>query len=165
MGTGILDGKSILVVEDDPLVAEHIASALRQSGARVIGPAPTVHYARLVCGTRPPDGALLDIGLFNEIVFPLVDDLMESGVPVVFLTGRSREEIPAEYRFVETFFKPLPMEAVVQRAARFERGAPLSLPVRQRVPGNAAPAAARPALERERWGLTLTRAALRRART
>jgi DNA-binding response OmpR family regulator len=159
MDTGqFLDGKTLLVVEDEPLLAQHITSELRGRGAIVVGPAPTVHYARLVCGKRHLDGAVLDIGLYNESVFPLADELMKSGVPVIFATGKTIDEIPSEYHFVERIPKPLQLDVLLAKVATLNRGAPIRIPRLEQTMPTAGPRSripSRAATESDRWCATL----------
>ena len=47
-----LNGKRIVVVEDDYLLANDICRELRELGATVLGPAPTPFYATQLIGRR-----------------------------------------------------------------------------------------------------------------
>ncbi|WP_137179318.1 HWE histidine kinase domain-containing protein [Roseomonas sp. AR75] len=83
-----LDGRRILVVEDEPLVAMDVEQTLRDLGAAVIGPAGTVAEAlRLVEQAGMPDAAVLDVNLGGQAAFPVADLLVRRGVPVLFATG------------------------------------------------------------------------------
>jgi CheY-like chemotaxis protein len=74
---GQLDGKRIIVVEDDALLALDVADQLQSFGATVLGPAPTAYYARQLIGPerRRLDGAVLDIHLHGQDVYELADIL------------------------------------------------------------------------------------------
>ena len=53
-GAGVFDGVTVLVVEDDFIVAYDMQSLLEEQGARVLGPAATLAEAReLVAKKRP----------------------------------------------------------------------------------------------------------------
>ena len=58
-----LVGLSVLVVEDDYLLAKEVASTLREHGAVVLGPVPDVARGRALLTESRPDCALLDINL------------------------------------------------------------------------------------------------------
>lgn len=116
-----LDRKRILVVEDDFVLAREICNELSAHGASVVGPAPTVHYARLVIGKRRLDGAVLDIKLFGEDVYGLADELMRDGVPILFATAYDTDKIIGRFRSVETLQKPIDLEQLIARVSAFER--------------------------------------------
>jgi CheY-like chemotaxis protein len=108
-----LMGLALLVVEDEYLVAAELAQALEQRGASVIGPAATVSRAfELLACTARLDGALLDMQLRNERVFPLADALRVRAVPIVFVTGFDPEIIPEAYRGFPVCAKPLDLDAL-----------------------------------------------------
>jgi CheY-like chemotaxis protein len=81
-------GRRILVVEDDAMIAMMVEDMLLDLGCTVIGPAGGLEEAvRLAAGDRALDGALLDVNLNGQSVFPLADDLRTRGVPIVFCSG------------------------------------------------------------------------------
>ena len=74
--------------------------------AVVVGPAGSVHCALALVGQNAPlDGAVLDINLKGEKVYPVAAVLAHSGVPFVFATSSSRAEIPRRYAAVPCFCK------------------------------------------------------------
>ena len=70
-----LNGKRIVVVEDDFLLATDICRELRELGATVLGPAPTPFYAAQLIGRRRIDAAVLDVRLHGTTVFEVADML------------------------------------------------------------------------------------------
>jgi ActR/RegA family two-component response regulator len=104
-----LRGRRLLVVEDEYLIAAALERALEDRGAEVVGPAGSVEGAlRLVEaeGDRL-DGAVLDINLRDERVYPVADALAARGVPFVFLTGYDAQVIPDTYAGVPRSEKPV----------------------------------------------------------
>ena len=100
--------RRILIVEDDWVVAEETARTLSRLGAVVVGPAATLAEAMaLVSSSKTLHGAILDINLRGERVYPLVDVLKGKGVFQVFLTGYDGEAIPVPYRTVPRLQKPV----------------------------------------------------------
>ncbi|MDO7877624.1 response regulator transcription factor [Hymenobacter sp. ASUV-10] len=78
----------VLLVENDPVWAELLATVLRQEGATVLGPAATAAQARALCaGPGPaPTLAVLDIGLEDGL--GLGQWLRQRGpLPLLYLTG------------------------------------------------------------------------------
>lgn len=121
-GSASLRGRRLLVVEDDYLIADELRNELVEAGAEVIGPAATMAKALQMIGADAAlDGAILDVNLGGEKVFPLVDVLRERGIPAVFLTGYDRSGIPAAYADVPLCEKPAGVLKVAQ-ALRVRRG-------------------------------------------
>ena len=84
-----LQGKVILVAEDNYLLAHEIALSLQERGAVVIGPVASVRDGLALAereGDRI-DAAVLDVNLRNERVFAVADALISRGIPIVFCTG------------------------------------------------------------------------------
>jgi CheY-like chemotaxis protein len=82
-----LSGMRILVVEDEPLLAMASADLLTDSGCTVAGPVSTVEQGMQLIDQEEIDGAMLDINLRGEMVFPLADVLAERSIPFVYVTG------------------------------------------------------------------------------
>lgn len=108
-----LAGRTILLVEDDFIIALDQAAMLEEAGARVVGLAPTVAAALdLVAGSGHLDGAVLDVNLRGETSYPVADALRTRSVPFVFLTGYDPSIIAADYAGVPVCQKPLDLQRV-----------------------------------------------------
>ena len=92
-----LTGKRVLVVEDDYFIAKGLARSLKAVGANVLGPVATVADALALIEAGPLDGAVLDINLRGDFVFPVADVLTERDVPFIFATGYGSKAIPERY--------------------------------------------------------------------
>lgn len=84
---GTLDGVSVLLLEDEYLIALDAEQILQDLGVRRIETAATLSDAE----TRARDGhfdiALLDVNVNGQMSFALAQTLRARGVPVVFATG------------------------------------------------------------------------------
>ena len=110
-----LDGKRILLVEDEYFIVQDMARTFAAAGAIVLGPAASLAEAlRLVASAGALDGAVLDINLQGEMVFPLADVLMNRGVAFVFSTGYDREVIPSRFDGIVRCEKPISPEQVAK---------------------------------------------------
>ena len=89
---------SILLIEDEPLLAMDVEMVLTEAGFRVIGPATTTAQAMRLIRDQQPELTLLDLNLGNEMVFPVADLLAETGRPFVILSGHSRQMVPPRHR-------------------------------------------------------------------
>jgi CheY-like chemotaxis protein len=112
---GPLQGRRILVVEDDYVTAYDLKAELESTGAEVIGPAADIEGAMDLLASGPvPDGAVLDVNLGGEPVFPLADALRERSIRMVFTTGYDEDVLPAPYAGLPCFEKPVDMRRVAQ---------------------------------------------------
>ncbi|MFN3619152.1 hypothetical protein [Sphingorhabdus sp.] len=112
----------IMVVEDEVLVAMAIEDALVSAGATVIGPAMTVSSGLVLLDREDEiDGAILDINVDNELVFPIAERLRDQGIPVIFHTAYANNvEMQATFPDAIICTKPaLNEELVAVAAARF----------------------------------------------
>jgi CheY-like chemotaxis protein len=97
----------LLVVEDEYLVADDIRHELQSLGAQVVGPAPSVAGAlAMLSGDAAIDGAILDIDLCGEMVFPVAGALHARSVPFVFWTGYGDSMVPADFSDAPRLQKP-----------------------------------------------------------
>jgi CheY-like chemotaxis protein len=111
-----LRGRRLLVVEDDYFIAVELARSLEKLGVSVIGPVASVADAvELIEAEQGAlDGAVLDIHLGEERVFPVADTLMERGVPFVFLTGYDAMALPEPYAKAAICTKPVDTPVLVR---------------------------------------------------
>jgi len=102
----------ILVVEDEYLLAEDLAETLAGLGVCVLGPVGALDEALELLDTLLTtdgglDGAVLDVNLRGQMVFPLADALAARRVPYVFATGYGPEVLPERYRSAPLLQKPI----------------------------------------------------------
>lgn len=100
MKEALLQGRCVLVVEDEYFIADAMQRGLRKAGARVVGPAASVAEALALLQAEPVDGAVLDLNLDNEKTFPVADALEARGIPFLFATGYNLADIPPDWRHV-----------------------------------------------------------------
>jgi DNA-binding response OmpR family regulator len=81
------NGLRILVVEDEFLVADDIAEAVRELGYEVVGPAATTAEALSLLEDGPLHGALLDANLDGTSSASIAEKLRERRIPFVVVTG------------------------------------------------------------------------------
>lgn len=103
---GQADGKRLLVVEDEFLIAFDLQGLLERAGHLVVGPAGSVAEGLALLDGAPLDGALLDINLQGEKVTALADALAVRGVPFLFLSGYGTSELPPGHDGATVLAKP-----------------------------------------------------------
>jgi len=120
-----LDGCCVLVVEDEYLIAADLASVLESAGINVIGPAGSVGDALELVSLHGDglDGAVLDVNLRNERVYPVAQALADLGVPYIFTTGYDAMAIPESFASAPRHQKPVDQTALLrQLSAAVGRG-------------------------------------------
>ena len=81
-----LRGRSILVVEDEPLIGMHIRTALEEAGAFVTQ-TTTVRHALILIEHDGLAGAIMDHGLSDGNSMELCARLKARGIPYVSYSG------------------------------------------------------------------------------
>lgn len=114
-GHPLSGSQRILVVEDQGLLADDLATALRSAGHHVVGPEPTVDRAlKRLSSEAALDAAILDINLRGKLVWPVADELAGRGIPFMFVTGYDDEAVPARFEHVARSRKPVDADRIVE---------------------------------------------------
>lgn len=109
----------ILVVEDEYMLAEELQNELGASGAFVLGPVGTIEDAiSLITSESHIDGAVLDVNLSGDWVFPAADLLIDRGVPFVFTTGYDALSLPTRFEHIARCEKRMNIRKVTQAIGR-----------------------------------------------
>jgi CheY-like chemotaxis protein len=82
-----LQGRRVLLVEDEAMIAMLLEDMLGDLGCEVVGPAYALAPALALAGEAPIDVAILDVNLAGLPVFEVADALRARSVPMVFSTG------------------------------------------------------------------------------
>jgi len=102
-----LSGQRVLIVEDEYFLAQDLAEYLNHLGVEVVGPVGTVTDALELLHYADIQGAVLDINLRGERVYPVADVLEQKQVPFVFASGYGGELEPNAYTDIPRCIKPL----------------------------------------------------------
>ncbi|HEY4252648.1 MAG TPA: response regulator [Roseomonas sp.] len=97
---------SILILEDEWLIAEATARAVQRLGYRPLGPVHTVAEALDILAAEMPDAALVDTILRGESCLPVADRLLEAGIPFSFVSGFQLADLPSGYAGCRLLAKP-----------------------------------------------------------
>jgi two-component sensor histidine kinase len=101
-----LQGKRVLLVEDEPLVAMMMGRTLTDLGCEVVGPIATLAEAM----SKTPfqvDAAVLDVNVAGELIYPLALRLKAQGVGLVFVTGYEADSIDPRFAGAPVLTKPI----------------------------------------------------------
>jgi CheY-like chemotaxis protein len=103
-----LQGLRLLVVEDETMVAMMLEMMLDTFGCIVTNIAGTLPRALAFAQDESIalDGAILDVNLGGEKVYPVADCLAARGVPFVFCTGYGPAGLESKFAKAPTLAKP-----------------------------------------------------------
>jgi len=116
--TQIGGARTIMVVEDEALVALSLHDFLSELGYSVVGPVGRVTEALRILNQRPVDAAILDVNLAGEFVYPLAELLRTRNIPFVFATGYSSESIDPRFGDISVLQKPIDRQTLEAHFAR-----------------------------------------------
>jgi two-component sensor histidine kinase/DNA-binding response OmpR family regulator len=103
----VVTGNRLLLVEDEALTGMMMSDMLTELGFHVVGPFGRVADAIAAVGREDIHGAVLDVNLDGEMVYPVADAVAARGVPFVFVTGYGAEGIDARFAQVPVLQKPI----------------------------------------------------------
>ena len=106
------DPRSILIVEDEPLIAMMLEDFIQSLGHDVRATCDSVSEALKAAQTGDFDVAILDVNLKGESVWPVASALRGKGTPFVLATGGHVDPPPAEFANVPTIEKPYTIDRV-----------------------------------------------------
>jgi CheY-like chemotaxis protein len=103
----------VLLVEDDPIIALDFEDTILGLGVKTVRTAASVAKALQLIADRPPQFALLDVGLVREKSFAIAERLDVLKIPFVFVTGYDAAiSIPAPFSDRPRLPKPCSTEAL-----------------------------------------------------
>jgi CheY-like chemotaxis protein len=114
----MLNGKRILVVEDEFVVSMMLEDVLTDAGAMVLGPVVSVRDALGLLDVAMLDGgvsaAVLDLRLGRENGIVVADALRKRGVPYVFTTGLGEFAELEQHEDAPVLAKPYSLQGLMR---------------------------------------------------
>lgn len=105
-------GRTILIVEDEPLIAMMLEDFLESLGHSIAGTCDSVECALDEVRRGGFDLAILDVNLKGENVWPVASLLRERNVPFVIATGGHVDPPPPEFNDAPVIEKPYTVDRV-----------------------------------------------------
>lgn len=111
-----LHGLRMMIVEDETMVAMMVEDLLETFGCEVVAVAGTVKQALEFVATENVtiDGAILDVNIGGEKVFPVADALAARGISFIFATGYGASGIDPGFEEHPVIAKPFRVAALNQ---------------------------------------------------
>jgi CheY-like chemotaxis protein len=106
--------KRVLIVEDELMIRMLLQDMLADLGHTLAGEAGRIDEAVALAKQGEFDVAILDVNLNGQPILPVVEILVERGLPFVFATGYGQRGVPEPYRQTPTLQKPFQSEALAQ---------------------------------------------------
>ena len=106
--------RSVLIVEDDFLIAYDLKIQMEGQGYDVTGPTGNVEAALTALEAHDICSAILDIDLHGTASFPVANVLKEKGIPFMFLSGNYAWQLPPEFADVLVHPKPVNVQKLIR---------------------------------------------------
>lgn len=101
------ENRTVLVVEDEAIIALDLEATLSDAGWAVLGPVGTAEHAFALISDALPDVACLDLNLGKGTSHELARALVTKDIPVVFLSGRDSRALPDDLKGIPLLGKPI----------------------------------------------------------
>lgn len=103
---------SVLIVEDEYLIAMDMDEELTSRGFATVGPAANLQDALDLLESEEVNIAVLDMHLKESDSFPLARKLSERGVPFLFLSGNDASALAPDLKTAHVLSKPVDYDAL-----------------------------------------------------
>ena len=109
-----IERPTILVVEDEFIIALDLSETVRDLGMDCEGPFRDMEGAFVAIDQKMPDCAILDVMTDDGEVFPLADALQDAGVPIIFHSGHlTDKDVCDRYPDAIACAKPCPPDVLI----------------------------------------------------
>lgn len=120
-----LDGRRVLIVEDEVIVAFNMECEVQDAGGEIVGPAHTLGEAERLLD-EDFDVAILDINICGQSIWPIAQALRARGVPYVLASANCGDSHAVDPAFTDVpcFDKPVPMPRLIAALAALVEDTP-----------------------------------------
>ncbi|QJU58602.1 response regulator [Sphingomonas sp. AP4-R1] len=106
------DRLSVLVIEDEPLIAMMLEDFVDVLGHEIAGTVDTIAGALDAVGAGGFDVAILDVHLRDGVCWPVADALTAANKPFLIASGGFVEAPPAHHASARQLAKPFTLDGV-----------------------------------------------------
>jgi DNA-binding response OmpR family regulator len=100
-------GRTVLIVEDEALVAMDFEQQFIEWNWKVLGAVGNMDRAFALLDSARPDLAVLDMNIGADTSFELARRLRAGDTAVIFVSGRDAEDVPDDLRDCACLNKPV----------------------------------------------------------
>jgi CheY-like chemotaxis protein len=108
----VTEARSVLIVEDEPLISMMLEDFLDTLGHQVAGSCDCLGDALDRVEQGGFDIAIVDVNLKGELIWPVADRLQDMGIPYVLATGGHIEPPPSRHADAPVLSKPYTIDAI-----------------------------------------------------
>jgi DNA-binding NtrC family response regulator len=112
---GRLARSSVLIVEDEVLVALDLETVLALAGCPSVRVSGNVDDALAEVERAPPDVALVDLNVAGRLSIAVVEALAGAAIPFLILSGHTPEILPPHHRHHPFMLKPYESRSLLRR--------------------------------------------------
>lgn len=109
----------VLIVEDEFLLADDLARALKAAGGEPVGPVSTIRQAEELIKRERIDAAIVDLNLHGEMASEFAERLASANLPCLIVSGYAHDGLPETVSTIPRIEKPVSPDKVL-RALRIE---------------------------------------------
>ena len=109
-----LQNVTVMIAEEDPLLADDLLNILTEEGASVAGPVSSVEAALDLLENAKPDCAILNAGVAYETAMRISKRLNELGIPYLIQSGHSEQKLPDDLKGSRFLTKPIERRRLVE---------------------------------------------------
>lgn len=113
----LIEGVRVLIVEDEFLIADDLARALRSAGADPVGPVSSVDDAEQLVRQGHVDAAIIDLNLRGEMASDFAQRLAATNLPCLIVSGYGGDALPESVSDIPQLEKPVSPASVIQALA------------------------------------------------
>lgn len=115
----MLHDRAILVVEDQPIIGMALAAAIRNANGQVVGPVASVKAALGLLDSATVSAAVLDVTLADGTVAPVIEALVERGIPIIIQSGVGLpSDLALRFPDMVVLIKPTTSAVMIDELAR-----------------------------------------------
>jgi DNA-binding response OmpR family regulator len=108
----VTEARSVLIIEDEPLISMMLEDFLDTLGHQVAGSCDSIGDAMERVEQGGFDIAIIDVNLKGELIWPVADRLQDKGIPFVVATGGHIEPPPTRHADAPVLSKPYTIDAI-----------------------------------------------------
>jgi CheY-like chemotaxis protein len=108
----VTEARTVLIVEDEPLISMMLEDFLDTLGHRVAASCDSLSDAILRVEQGGFDIAIIDVNLKGELIWPVADRLQDRNIPYVLATGGHIEPPPSRHADAPVLSKPYTIDKI-----------------------------------------------------
>lgn len=112
-----LTGQTILILEDELIIAFALEDMLSDMGAEVLLTSSLEEASAQLDKAETVTLAVLDVNVQGAKSYPFAEELVRRGVPLIFATGYGDAEHPPQFAGTTTLTKPYTRQELAQAVA------------------------------------------------